>query len=87
MNEGSNVYSCLIDASKALDRVHCRKLFSILIENKVFYIFLCLTATSDKNHVLLGVFLDLNTSYLKMELSKAGYYHIFSLLYILTNFL
>ena len=32
MNEGSDVYSCLIDASKAFDRVHWGKLFSTLIE-------------------------------------------------------
>ena len=35
MNVGSDVYSCLIVASKAFDRVH-----SILIEKKVCYIFL-----------------------------------------------
>ena len=42
MNESSDVYSCLIDASKAFDRVHWGGLFSILIEKKVSYIFLCL---------------------------------------------
>ena len=31
MHEGSDVYSCLIDASKAFDRVHWGKLVSILI--------------------------------------------------------
>ena len=35
MNEGSDVYSCLIYGSKAFDRVHWGKLFSILIEKKV----------------------------------------------------
>ena len=40
MNEGSDVYSCLIDASKAFDKVHWGKLFTILIEKKVSYIFL-----------------------------------------------
>ena len=46
MNEGSDVYSCLIDASKAFDRVHWGKLFSILIEKKVSYIFLRLILDS-----------------------------------------
>ena len=32
MNEGSDVYSCLIDASKAFDRVHWETFFSTLIE-------------------------------------------------------
>ena len=38
MNEASDVYKCLIDASKAFDRVHWGKLFSTLIEKKVSYI-------------------------------------------------
>ena len=66
MNEGSDVYGCL---SKAFDRVHWGKLFSILIEKKVSYIFLRLIFDSyiRQKHVLHGVFLDPNTSYLKME--------------------
>ena len=31
LNCGSNVYSCLLDASKAFDRVHYRTLFSVLL--------------------------------------------------------
>ena len=31
---GSQVYSCLLDASKAFDRIHYRKLFNILISRK-----------------------------------------------------
>ena len=32
---GSNVYSCLLDASKAFDCIHFGKLFAILIERKI----------------------------------------------------
>ena len=46
MNEGSDVYSCLIDASKAFDRVHWGELFSLLIENKLSYIFIRLVFDS-----------------------------------------
>ena len=90
MNKCSDVYSCLIDANNAFDRVHWGGLFSILIDKKVSYIYFFawyLTVTSDKKHMLHRVFLDLNTSYFKMELSKAGFYLLFSLLYILENFL
>ena len=38
-------------------------------------------------HVLHEVFLDLSISYLKMELSKARFYHPFSLLCISQTFL
>ena len=37
VNEGSNVYSCLLDVSKAFDRVHWGRLFKILIERKVSF--------------------------------------------------
>ena len=34
-NSGSNVFSCLLDASKAIDRVHYGKLFNILLSKKL----------------------------------------------------
>ena len=34
-NNNSNVYSCLLDASKAFDKVHYGKLFHILLNRKV----------------------------------------------------
>ena len=35
VNNGSNVYSCLLDASKAFDRIHYGKLFTILLSKQV----------------------------------------------------
>ena len=35
IHHGSNVYSCLIDASKAFDRVHYGTLFRLLLKNDV----------------------------------------------------
>ena len=46
VNEGSNVYSCLLDASKAFDRVHWGRLFAILIERKVSFLFIRLLLDS-----------------------------------------
>ena len=40
VNECSNVYSCLLDASKAVDRVHWGRLLKILIERKVSFLFI-----------------------------------------------
>ena len=59
MNEGSDVYSCLIDTIKAFDRMHWGKLFSTLIEKKVSFIFLRLIFDSyirQKACVAWGVF-------------------------------
>ena len=59
VNEGSNVYSCLIDASKAFDRVHRGRLFKILIERNVSTLFIRLLLDSyirQKSCVGWGVF-------------------------------
>ena len=34
LNSGSNVYSCLLDASKAFDRVHYGTLFRLLLKKR-----------------------------------------------------
>ena len=46
VNEGSNVYSCLLNASKAFDIVHWGRLFKILIERKVPFLFIHLLLDS-----------------------------------------
>ena len=46
VNEDSNVYSCLLDASKSFDRVHWGRLFNILIERKVSFLFMRLLLDS-----------------------------------------
>ena len=35
LNGGSNVYSCLLDASKAVDRVHYGILFKLLLKKNI----------------------------------------------------
>ena len=37
MSNNSNVYSCVLDASKAFDKVHFGKLFHILLNRKVSF--------------------------------------------------
>ena len=37
LKNGSNVYSCLLDATKVFDKVHYGKLFRILLEKKVLF--------------------------------------------------
>ena len=46
VNKDSNVYSCLIDASKAVDRVHWGRLFKILIQRKVSFLIIHLLLDS-----------------------------------------
>ena len=35
LTEGSNVYGCLVDASKAFDKIHFGKLFLLLVKHKI----------------------------------------------------
>ena len=41
VNNGSSVYSCLLDASKAFDRMHYGKLYAILLSNQVPAFIIC----------------------------------------------
>ena len=54
---GSNVYACLLDASKAFDRVNHGKLFQLLLDKKYlakFYAF-CLIYTPDNMYIQNGM--------------------------------
>ena len=39
---GSNVYSCLLDASKAFDKIHYGKLFDVLLKKGVPFCIICI---------------------------------------------
>ena len=39
---GSNVYSCLLDASKAFDKIHYGKLFNVLLRKDVPFCIVCI---------------------------------------------
>ena len=64
---GSQVYSCLLDASKAFDRIHYGKLFNILISRKlpafiIRVLFDSYKLTVDNNLELCGTHVILNIS-------------------------
>ena len=60
VNEGSNVYSCLVDASKAFDRVRWGRLFTILIERILSFLFI---------RIVLDIYLRLKLSCVASSLS------------------
>ena len=39
---GSNVYSCLLDASKVFDKIHYGKLFNVLLRNDIDFCIICI---------------------------------------------
>ena len=39
---GSNVYSCLLDASKVFDKIHYGKLFNVLLRNDIPFCIICI---------------------------------------------
>ena len=45
MKGNSNVYCCLLDASKAFDKIHYGKLFSTLLQNNI-NVYICLIVDS-----------------------------------------
>ena len=83
-----HVIAVLLASARLLTRCIGINIF-LQIEKKASFIFLRFIFDSyiKQKHALHWVYLDLSTSYLKMELSKAGFYLQFSLLCISTNFL
>ena len=65
-----SVYSCLLDASKAFDRVHYVKLFNILLYKKVPLVII--RFLFDKRQGSYGILVNLNIFVLRMGLNREG---------------
>ena len=68
INNGSDVYSCLLDASKAFDRVHYGKLFRILLSKKLSILII---------RLILDVFLRQSVC-LKWDSCKSEYCKVYN---------
>ena len=70
-----NVYSCLLDAIKAFDRVHYGKLFNILLYKEVPFVIICffnLMPTLGKRQGSYGILVNLNIFVSRMYQDKQG---------------
>ena len=84
LQNGSNVYSCLLDASKAFDRINFGKLFAILIESNVplCFIRLILDAYTSSSLVCHGIIVFRNIFlFLRGEARRCSITYIIFYLY------
>ena len=61
LENGSNVYACLPDASSAFDRVHYGKLFDVLMKRNMSAVFIRLLLDSYFNHRICAAWGALNS--------------------------
>ena len=81
---GSNVYSCLLDAPKAFDRVHYGTRFRVLLTKCVSMCFIRLVLDSYNRQKTHAIWNSVKSRYSNMarELNREGSFHNFFSLYI-----
>ena len=80
---GSNVYSCLLNASKAFDKIHHRKLFNVLLKKSVLFciIRILLDAYTRQSRVF-GILAHRIILQFLMVLNKGVFYPQYCLVFI-----
>ena len=86
-NCGSNIFSCLLDASKAFDRVHYGKLFNILLSKKLPICIIRMLLDCYIRQESRASWSSYYTDYFTMSngVKQVGYYLLYCLLYTLIN--
>ena len=79
LNSGSNVHSCLLDASKAFDRVHYGTLFRLLLTKCVSMCFIRLVLDSHIRQKACALWNSVKSRYFTManSVNREGLFHRF----------